>query len=99
MAQSARAHAAARPRQEALAQAQQAAQGRDVRIGGGPATVRQFLGAGLIDEVHLAMSPVLLGNGEALLAGIDLPALGYACTEHVGSPHATHVVLSRAGRP
>ena len=81
--------------QAALARAQQAASGRDVRIGGGVATVRQYLAAGLIDEMHLALSPVLLGSGEALLAGIDLPALGYACTEHVGSPHATHVVLTR----
>ena len=79
----------------ALAQAKAAAQGRDVRIGGGPATIRQYLAAGLIDELHLAQSPTLLGSGEPLLAGIDLPALGYACSEHVASPHAMHVVLTK----
>ena len=79
----------------ALAQAKAAAQGRDVRIGGGPATIRRYLVAGLIDELHLALSPTLLGSGEPLLVGIDLPALGYACSEHVASPHATHVVLTK----
>jgi dihydrofolate reductase len=83
----------------ALAQAKDAAQGKDVRIGGGPATIRQYLAAGLIDELHLAISPTLLGSGEALLAGIDLPALGYACTEHVASEHATHVVLTKGTKP
>ena len=79
----------------ALEQAKAAAQGRDVRIGGGAATIRQYLAAGLIDELHLALSPTLLGAGEPLLAGIDLPALGYACTEHAASPHAMHVVLTK----
>ena len=79
----------------ALDGARAAAVGRDVRIGGGVSTVRQYLNAGLIDEMHLAIAPVLLGRGEALLAGIDLPALGFACTRHVASPHATHVVLTR----
>ena len=79
----------------ALDRAREAAVGRDVRIGGGVSTVRQYLNAGLIDEMHLAIAPVLLGRGEALLAGIDLPALGFACTRHVASPHATHVVLTR----
>ena len=60
----------------------------------GVATVRQYLEAGLIDEMHLAISPVLLGSGEHLTAGLDLPALGYACTEHVPSEKATHVVLT-----
>ena len=82
----------------ALARAREAAQGRDVRIGGGPATIRQYLAAGLIDEMHLALSPTLLGSGELLLAGIDLPALGYECTERVASEHATHVVLTRRAR-
>jgi dihydrofolate reductase len=72
-----------------------AADGKDVRIGGGVATIRQYLRAGLIDELHLAISPVLLGAGEHLLADINLTALGYRCTEHVGSGLATHVVLSR----
>jgi dihydrofolate reductase len=81
--------------QAALDRAREAAQGRDVRIGGGVATVRAYLQAGLIDELHLAQSPVLLGEGEPLLAGIDLPALGYACTEHVATPNAMHVVLTK----
>jgi dihydrofolate reductase len=79
----------------ALDQAVNAAGGRDVRLGGGVATVRQYLQAGLIDEMHLAISPVLLGSGEHLTAGLDLPTLGYACTEHVPSEKATHVVLTR----
>ena len=66
-----------------------------MRVGGGPATVRQYVQAGLVDEIHLALSPVLLGSGEPLLAGIDLTALGYECTEHVASPHAMHVVLTK----
>jgi dihydrofolate reductase len=80
---------------EALERAREAAQGRDVRLGGGVATVRQYLQAGLVDEMHLAMAPTLLGRGENLLAGIDLTALGLQCTEHVGTPAAQHVVLSR----
>jgi dihydrofolate reductase len=57
------------------------------------ATIRQYLRAGLIDEMHLAISPVLLGSGEHLFAGLDAPALGYRCAEHVATPNATHVVL------
>ncbi|MEO6408762.1 MAG: dihydrofolate reductase family protein [Burkholderiaceae bacterium] len=83
----------------ALDRARQAAAGRDVRIGGGVATVRQYLNAGLVDEMHLAISPVLLGRGEALLAGIDLPALGFACTRHVASSSATHVLLTKPSPP
>lgn len=79
----------------ALERALAAAGGKDVRIGGGPATIRQYLAAGLIDELHLAISPVLLGRGEPLLAGLDLVRLGYRCTEHAPTAHATHVVLSR----
>jgi len=79
----------------ALERARAAAQGRDVRLGGGVATIRQYLLARLVDEMHLAIAPAALGAGEALLAGIDLPALGYRCTEHVGTPNAMHVVLSR----
>ena len=79
----------------ALAQAKSAAQGRDVKIGGGVATVRQYLRAGLIDELHFAFSPVLLGQGEAMFSGIDLPALGYRVVEHRATESATHVVLSR----
>jgi dihydrofolate reductase len=76
-------------------QAMKAAKGRDVRVGGGAATIRQYLSARLIDEMHFAMSPVLLGSGEAVFAGLDLPALGYHVTEHVASEKATHVVLSK----
>jgi dihydrofolate reductase len=83
----------------ALERAREAAQGRDVRIGGGVATVRAYLQAGLVDEVHLALSPVLLGQGEALLTGIDLAALGFTCTEHVATPHAMHLVLSKGAQP
>jgi dihydrofolate reductase len=79
----------------ALDQAKQAANGRDVKIGGGVETVRQYLRAGLIDELHLALSPVVLGQGEAMFAGIDLPALGFRVTEHQATAHASHIVLSR----
>jgi dihydrofolate reductase len=79
----------------ALARAREAAQGKDIRVGGGVATVRQYLSSGLIDEMHLAISPSLLGQGESLLAGIDLPALGYERTEHVATQNATHVIISK----
>ena len=79
----------------ALALAKAAAGDKDVRIGGGVATVRQYLRAGLVDEVHLALSPVVLGSGEALLADINLAELGFACTEHQASAHAMHVVLTK----
>lgn len=80
---------------EALVRAREAAAGKDVRIGGGPATIRQYLRESLIDELHIAISPVLLGRGEALFEGVDLRALGYACVEFVASEKATHVVLRR----
>jgi dihydrofolate reductase len=76
----------------ALKRAKEAARGKDVRLGGGAATIRQYLAAGLVDEIHLAISPVLLGRGEHLLAGIDLMSLGYRCTEHASTSHASHVV-------
>lgn len=79
----------------ALERAMKAAGGLDVRLGGGVATIREYLGAGLIDELHLAVSPVLLGTGENLFAGLDLPRLGYQRSEHVATPNATHVVLAR----
>lgn len=79
----------------ALARAREAAQGRDVRVGGGVATIRQYLQAGLIDEMHLAITPKPLGSGEALLAGLDLPALGFAYREHASAPAALHVVLEK----
>ncbi len=79
----------------ALKRATEAAAGKDVRLGGGVATIRQYLTAGLIDEMHLAVSPVLLGSGEHLLADIDTRKLGYECTEHVSAAQAMHVVISR----
>jgi dihydrofolate reductase len=79
----------------ALERARHAANGQDVRLGGGVATIRQYLCARLVDEMHLAISPVLLGFGEHLLAGIDAPRLGYECTEHVSTPNATHVVITK----
>jgi dihydrofolate reductase len=80
----------------ALQQAKQAAGARDVRVGGGSATIRQYLQAGLVDAMHLAISPVLLGRGESLLADIDLVRLGYRCTEHAHSAAAMHVVLTKS---
>jgi dihydrofolate reductase len=79
----------------ALEQAREAAGGRDVRLGGGVSTVRQYLQAGLIDELHLAVRPVLLGAGEHLLGGIDTRALGYECEKSVAGERATHVFLRR----
>ncbi|MFO1209104.1 MAG: dihydrofolate reductase family protein [Amaricoccus sp.] len=78
-------------RERALA----AAGGKDVRVGGGASTVRQYLQAGLIDELHLAVSPAPLGRGEPLLAGIDLPGLGFRVSEHAMTENAMHVVLAR----
>lgn len=80
---------------EALAQAKHAAAGRDVRLGGGVETIRQYLMAGLVDELHLVISPVLLGSGEHLLNGINMASLGYQCVEHVTTEYATHIVLNK----
>jgi len=82
----------------ALERATQAAGGKDVRLGGGVATVRECLVAGLVDELHLVVSPVLLGSGEHLFAGLDAAGLGFEVTEHVPGDQATHVVLTRRGR-
>ncbi|WP_137893278.1 dihydrofolate reductase family protein [Ramlibacter sp. 2FC] len=82
---------------EALDRAREAAQGLDVRIGGGPHTLQQYLRAGLVDELHIAIAPVLLGQGERLFEGVDLRALGYECVQFVASQKASHVVLRRAG--
>jgi dihydrofolate reductase len=79
----------------AVERASVAAAGKDIRIGGGVRTIQQFLRAGLLDEVHLAISPILLGSGEQLFANIDMLELGYRCIEHVSTPKATHVVLSK----
>ena len=82
--------------ESALEDAKAAAGGRDVRLLGGASTIRQYLQARLIDEMHFAVSPMLLGSGEHLLAGIDLPALGYRCIRSVGTERATHYVIGRA---
>lgn len=79
----------------ALQRARAAAGGKDVRLGGGAATIRQYLQAGLVDEIHVAIAPVLLGSGESLFAGIDLLKLGYKPTQHLSTPAALHVVLTK----
>ena len=80
----------------ALDRAREAANGKDIRIGGGVSVVRQCLQAGLVDQAHLAITPTLLGSGEHLLSGISLPALGYDIVEHAASESALHVVLAKA---
>jgi dihydrofolate reductase len=80
---------------EALARAREAANGMDVRIGGGPNVIQQYLREALIDELHVAIAPVLLGRGERLFEGVDLRALGYECVRFAASEKATHVVLRR----
>jgi dihydrofolate reductase len=80
---------------EALNRARDAAHDGDVRLGGGVATIRQYLLAGLVDELHIALVPVILGSGEHLFRDIDMPALGYRCAEQVSSPNATHLVLRK----
>lgn len=81
----------------ALARATKTAGGRDVRVGGGAATVRQYLQARLLDEMHLAVAPVLLGRGEPLFDGLDLPSTGYRISSWLATPAATHVTITRAG--
>ncbi len=78
---------------DALERAKNAAAGKDVRIGGGASTIRQYLIEGLVDELHIVISPILLGRGEPLFQGLDLPSLGYTCVESVASEQAMHVVL------
>jgi dihydrofolate reductase len=80
---------------EAVERATEGAKGHDVRLGGGVATIRQYLLANLVDELHLALSPVLFGAGENLLQGINLPQLGFKVAEHVPTPAATHVILTK----
>lgn len=83
--------------QSVLELARQASNGKDIRIGGGVSTIRQFLQAGLIDEMHLAFTPFFLGSGERFFDGIDLPALGFRETKIVYGMNSTHVVLKREG--
>jgi dihydrofolate reductase len=80
---------------EALHLAREEAQGRDVRVGGGAATIRQYLQTGELDELHLAIAPVLLGRGEPLLAGLNMPQLGYRCVRQQAGEGAFHVVIGR----
>ena len=80
---------------EALDRATQAAAGKDVQIGGGVSTIRQYLQASVIDDLHVAIAPTLLGSGEHLFQGLDLNALGYECSTHVPTAAATHVVLTK----
>jgi dihydrofolate reductase len=82
--------------ESALAKAREAAKGKDVRIGGGVATIRQYLQAGLIDQMHLAYSPVYMGKGENLLTGIDLSSLGFKLVERVCGENAMHVLLRKS---
>ncbi|MDI7774193.1 dihydrofolate reductase family protein [Asticcacaulis sp. EMRT-3] len=79
----------------ALEMAREAAGAKDIKIGGGTRTVRQYIEAGHVDEIHLAVAPVVLGQGEALFSGLDLRALGYRTVEHVATERATHIVLAR----
>jgi dihydrofolate reductase len=79
----------------AAQRASAAANGKDIRVGGGVSTIQQFLQANLIDELHLAISPTLLGSGELLFANTNLLTLGYRCTQHTPTPKATHVVLTK----
>ena len=83
---------------EALDRAREAAHGMDVRIGGGASVIRQYLREALIDELHFAISPVLLGRGEPLFDEIDLRTLGYECVQFAASEKAMHVVLRRSGK-
>jgi dihydrofolate reductase len=79
----------------ALQRAKEAAKDKDVRIGGGVATIQQYLRARLIDELHLAIRPILMGSGENLFAGLDMAQLGYRCTKHASTELAMHVVLTK----
>jgi len=81
--------------EEALELARDAAGDKDIRVGGGVSTVRQYLAAGLIDDLHVAVSPIFLGRGESLFAGLDLPALGYVLTERISTEHATHLMIAK----
>ena len=82
--------------ESALEKAQQAANGKDIRIGGGVSTIRQFLQAGYIDEMHLAVAPIFLGSGEHLFAGIDLPKLGFTEMQTIYGKGAAHVVVKKS---
>ncbi|HTY00237.1 MAG TPA: dihydrofolate reductase family protein [Bacteroidota bacterium] len=80
---------------EALERARDSAGGRDIRLGGGVATIQQYLRAGLVDEIHFAIAPVLLGSGESIFSGLNLPSLGFDVVDRVATPMATHIVLRK----
>lgn len=82
----------------ALERATDAANGLDVRVGGGVATIKQYLRARLVDELHIAIAPVFLGCGENLFSDIDMPSLGYRCVEHEATQRATHVIIRKSSR-
>ncbi len=82
----------------ALDRAKEAAQGKDVRLGGGAATIRQYLQERLVDEMHVAVAPILLGGGEPLFHGLDLRELGYECVDHASTKAATHYFIARRDR-
>lgn len=79
----------------ALERAKEAANGKDIRLGGGVSTIHQYLRAGLVDEMHIAISPILLGSGESFFSGIDLPSLGYAIRERTPTASATHLIVAK----
>jgi dihydrofolate reductase len=81
--------------EEALRRATEVAGGQDVRLGGGVATLQQYLRAGLVDEMHVAVAPVLLGSGEHLWSGVDMPTLGYEYSRHAATEKATHYVFTK----
>lgn len=80
----------------ALELARQAAGDKDVQIGGGVSTIRQYLSEGLIDELHIAISPILLGQGESLFRDLNLLEHGYTCTQHIGTTKAMHLILTKS---
>lgn len=80
---------------QSLERAREAANGQDIRLGGGVSVIQQYLRARLVDQMHIEISPVLLGSGERLFEGLNMPALGYECVEHTRSDHATHVIFRK----
>jgi dihydrofolate reductase len=83
--------------QDGLTRAREAAEGKNIRLGGGVATIREYLRAGLVDEMDLAYAPVLLGSGECLPAGTDLPALGYQVEAHSNTANSLHLTIAKKG--
>jgi len=80
----------------AMQEARKVTNGKDIRIGGGVSTIRQFLQAGYIDEIHIAVSPVFLGSGEHLFSGLDMSALGFNKVQKINGEEATHIILTKS---